>query len=243
MAPGSLSLCYEDDDLIAADKPAGMHTAPLSSGDTDNLLALLIARFPEIGRLPGIKPVEPGLLHRLDRETSGIVVAARTASSFQRLRDQFESGSVRKEYIAVCAAARADREPGVRLVIQSRFTPLGPGRKRVRALFPADNDKTRAREATSDSYTTEVEVERRQGDMVLVRARITKGFRHQIRVHLFSLGLPILGDRLYGVPVPDGAAQRMHLHAVMIALAHPADGRPLTIRSSLPTEFARIFPS
>jgi 23S rRNA pseudouridine1911/1915/1917 synthase len=92
-----------------------------------------LAAFPEIATLPGRKPGEQGLLHRLDRETSGIVLAARTPEAFQRLIQDFAAGRVAKEYLALCAPA-SQLQPGQSFAVESRFAPFGPGRRKVRVV-------------------------------------------------------------------------------------------------------------
>ena len=221
------------------DKPAGLHTAPLKPGEPETLLAWVTARYPEIAALPGRKSTEPGLLHRLDRGTSGIVIIARTAEAFARLRAEFSCGRVRKQYMALCAS-RKMIEPGSRLCIESRFAPWGPGRRKVRVLMPAEAGKKTGREATKRLYETELEAVDVREHFVLMRASVVRGFRHQVRAHLAHLGLPIVGDPLYGVPAPAGAPDRMYLHAASIELAHPLSGAPLLIRSELPAEFEAL---
>jgi 23S rRNA pseudouridine1911/1915/1917 synthase len=251
--PPGLTVLYADRELIALDKPAGLHTAPSRAGE-DTLLGRLLERFPEMAALPGRKPNEPGLLHRLDRGTSGVVLSARTPESFDRLAADFAAGRVRKEYLAVCAPRAAGATPAVGqspdvppragqpLVLESRFVPYGPGRKKVRVVpagAPGPRGRGRARrKASPESYRTEAEVVQVRGGLALVRAVILRGFRHQVRAHLSHLGLPILGDELYGRPVPSGARARLYLHASAVELAHPADGRRLRIESPLPLDFA-----
>ena len=235
-----LRILFEDEYLIAVEKPAGIHTAPLQPGESGTLLSLVMERYPEVAGLPGVKRVEPGLLHRLDRETSGIVIVARTEPSFRALREQFDSDRVSKEYSAVCAylveASGEDRS----LRIESRFAACGPGNKMVRVVLPAERNRRFAREASPDTYTTKAKVVSRSGNFVLVRAHITRGFRHQVRLHLAFLGFPIIGDLLYGTPVSPGFPERMYLHASKIELVHPGSGKPLIIKSPLPPEFATV---
>ncbi|HVO40923.1 MAG TPA: RluA family pseudouridine synthase [Spirochaetia bacterium] len=234
MPDGELSVLYEDEWLIAVDKPAGVHTAPLRAGETGTLLDRVLSRFPEISRLPGVKPVEPGLLHRLDQETSGVVVVARTEAAFRALRELFERGDAVKDYRAACRAEEGRLIPST-LRIESRFAPRGPGRRMVRVVLPGAAGK--AREATRDIYTTEAGVEERRGTSALLSAVIRRGFRHQVRAHLSYLGLPIFGDDLYGVPAPAGAPARMYLHACGISFAHPLRGGTVRIVSPLPDAF------
>ncbi len=254
--PPGLEVLYADSELIALDKPAGLHTAPSRAGE-DTLLGRLLARFPEVAALPGRKPGEPGLLHRLDRGTSGVVLAARTPEAYGRLLADFDAGRVRKEYQAVCvplaAGVRpasgeppaAGVHPGQRLVLESRFAPWGPGRKKVRvvplgASEPHARGRSRRR-AAPGVYRTEAEVLEVRAGVALVRAVILRGFRHQVRAHLSHLGLPLLGDELYGHRAPWGASPRLCLHASAVELAHPADGRRLRIEAPLPPDFTLCY--
>lgn len=247
---------FADAALLAVDKPSGLHTAPLHPGETDNLLALVTARHPEVAGLPGIKPTEPGLLHRLDRDTSGVVLIARTAEAFRDLRAQFRAGAVRKEYLAACIP-RSPVRAGQRLVVESRFAPFGPGRRKVRVVpLTGGGDRTGgsparrgrgSRRATAAVYRTEAEVLEVRGGVALVRAVIARGFRHQVRAHLAHVGLPLVGDPLYGAPwhalqtaaplAPDAPA-RLGLHASAIELRRPGSGERLRIDCPLPTDFA-----
>ena len=244
-----LRILFEDEHLIAVDKPAGIHTAPLEPGETGTLLSLVMERYPEVGGLPGIKSVEPGLLHRLDWETSGLVMVARTERSFRALREQFDSDRVSKEYSAVCAQTAEASEEDRRLRIESRFAPYGPGSKMVRVVLPEEKRKRFSQRASPDIYTTEIVSIRSRhdtaftesGNFVLVQARLTRGFRHQVRAHLAFLGFPIIGDPLYGAAVPAGFPERMYLHASKIELVHPESGKPLSIKSPLPPEFKKIL--
>jgi 23S rRNA pseudouridine1911/1915/1917 synthase len=233
-----LVVLFEDEHLAVVEKPPGMHTAPLRGGETGTLLERVLGRYPEVAALPGIRPVEPGLLHRLDRETSGLVVVARTPAAFARLRDAFESGNAHKEYAACCAPG--DGAPA-ETVVTSRFASLGPGRKMVRVVPPGETRRRALREATDVQYSTRLRVLRRGAAAVLVSARLDRGFRHQVRAHLAHVGLPIIGDPLYGAPLPPGAAPRMYLHAARIELPHPVTGALLAVVSPLPPEFTALL--
>lgn len=237
----ALRILFEDEFLIAVDKPAGIHTAPLKLKESGTLLALVIEKYPEVAGLPGWKAVEPGLLHRLDQGTSGIVIVARTEPSFRALRRQFDSDKVGKIYSAACSPAAETGGPGRRQQIESRFAAYGPGSKMVRVVLPAGKKYRFSREASPDTYATETEIAARNGNVVLVRAHLTRGFRHQVRAHLAFLGFPIIGDPLYGVPVSPGFPERMYLHASQISFLHPGSGRPLIIESPLPPEFKAFF--
>jgi 23S rRNA pseudouridine1911/1915/1917 synthase len=254
MDGGPLRIAYRDEHILVVEKPPGLHTAPLSPDAAGTLLGMVIDAYPEVGKVPGIKDVEPGLLHRLDRETSGLVLVARTAAAFQTLRLASDAGGIWKEYLAVCVPAARQAAPGApppreRFRIESRFAPQGPGRRRVRVVPPGARVRAAAR-ASEQVYLTEAEVLETRGKLCLVRARLNRGFRHQVRAHLASVGLPILGDPLYspakGGGIPAGAqaqAGRLCLHAWAIQLPHPADGRPVRIESPLPDDVTRLFAS
>jgi 23S rRNA pseudouridine1911/1915/1917 synthase len=238
----SLIVLFEDSDLLVLDKPAGLHTAPLRPAETGTLLDEVIALFPEVAAVPGVKPVEPGLVHRLDRETSGLVVVARTAEAFALLRRAFVTGGARKVYMAACGGDDGEAPVGASMHIASRFAPYGPGRKMVRVVLPADAKKGFARQAARGIYETDAEVVFRGEGRALLTARIVRGFRHQVRAHLSFLGWPILGDALYGIPAPPGLPPRLYLHAARLEMAHPRSGAPLVVRSPLPAEFGAAFP-
>lgn len=237
--PPGLAVLYADAAMIAVDKPAGLHTAPRGRAGEDTLLGRLLERFPEVAALPGRKPGEPGLLHRLDRDTSGVLLAARSPEAFRLLTADFAGGRVRKEYLALCAPA-GPAHPGQTLVVESRFAAFGPGRGKVRVV-PSGNEhaaRGRARRRASPAiYRTEAEVLQVRAGLALVRAVILRGFRHQLRAHLSHLGLPIAGDPLYGAAELPGAPGRLCLHAWRIAFPHPDGGRAMRIEAPCPPEF------
>ena len=237
-ALSTLRVLYEDPHLLVVDKPAGLHTAPLRAGEEATLLAEVISRYPEVASVPGLRAPEHGLLHRLDRETSGVVVFARSPEAFAALREQFAGEAVRKEYRAVClpGAGGTDAAQGP-VRIQSRFAPYGPGRRMVRVVLPESGAAAR-RKAGEQQYLTEARVLEEGAGFALVGAWLRRGFRHQVRAHLAYLRLPILGDPLYGVARPAGVAPRLYLHAAAVDLAHPLTGLALRIESPTPAEFA-----
>jgi 23S rRNA pseudouridine1911/1915/1917 synthase len=228
--------------MLVVDKPAGLHTAPLRPGETGTLLDMVIAEFPEVAAVPGVKPVEPGLVHRLDRGTSGLVVVARTAEAFAALRRLFAAGGACKGYLAACACGSGAGREGERVRIASRFAPFGAGRRMVRVVLPEENSGRLLRQAARETYATEAEISREGPGRALLSTRIERGFRHQVRAHLAFLGYPILGDPLYGAAVPEGYPQRMYLHAARIEMTHPLTGKALIVESPAPAEFGALFP-
>jgi len=233
---------FEDAQVLVVEKPAGMHTAPLRAAEGGTLLECVIERYPEVAAVPGIKAVEPGLLHRLDRETSGLVAIARSAAAFAALRESSARGGMRKEYLAACAQpADVEAIEAAALFIASRFAPYGSGGRMVRVVLADESSRKLLRNATADSYSTEAEIIRRGAAALMLRARLDRGFRHQVRAHLSFLGFPILGDPLYGTPVPPGAVDRLYLHAARLEFEHPSTGARVSVESPLPREFAALF--
>jgi 23S rRNA pseudouridine1911/1915/1917 synthase len=234
---------------IAAYKPPGLPSAPLRGqglGGT-SLLGLLAQGYPEIMGLPGRQEWEPGLVHRLDTGTSGLVLCARTPEGFRALREAFDSGMALKGYEARCADLRGFPPPfleglgerpwaglfgeGLGIAIRSRFRPFGPGRRKVQPLTPEPVPGARARkEATREVYVTEVaSILRLDGGLARVACFLRKGFRHQVRAHLACAGIPIAGDDLYGGP----EAGRLWLHAASIEFPDPDSGAMTRIECEL----------
>lgn len=236
-----LAVVFQDAQVVVVGKPAGVHTAPLGARERGTLLESVLSNFPEIASVPGVLPREPGLLHRLDRETSGLVLFARTPSAFAALRESFNAEGASKDYAACSPPPPAGLDTGGMLTVTSRFAPWGPGRKRVRVVLPSETRRNALRQATPDSYTTEARVAARGPRAFLLEVRIHRGFRHQVRVHLAHLGFPLLGDPLYGIAVPAGAAPRMYLHACALSFPHPATGKLVRVEFPLPPEFTALL--
>jgi len=224
---------HQDSWLLALSKPAGVPSNPLRAGERGTVANFLVARYPEMQGV-GYSGLEPGLVHRLDRDTSGVLLAARTAAAFERLRSQFDQRRVVKVYLAV-VLGRPPAEGTVALPIGTRarrgrkvFVYEDPGETRnVRSLYPAETSYRVIRAAERCS---------------LVRLMMRTGVRHQIRAHMDHLGHPVAGDGLYGPGSERGTAlasppPRQLLHASEIRFCHPEDGRVLRIRCPLPADF------
>jgi 23S rRNA pseudouridine1911/1915/1917 synthase len=189
-------------DLVVINKAAGPPCHPLVPGETDTVANALVARFPECaGASPAAR--EAGLVHRLDASTSGVLLAARSAEAYGRLRGMFSAGRVRKQYLALVAGAIL--EPG-EIALALRTMP-GDGRRM--AVLSADKDGLAAR--------TSYEPLQRLGSFTLVRLTACSGRRHQLRVHMAHLGHPLAGDVLYGGPPLEGLDGAL-LHARRLEL-------------------------
>jgi 23S rRNA pseudouridine1911/1915/1917 synthase len=219
-----VKVLLEDPDCLALDKPAGMATVALDADDTDTLANFLVARFPETAAA-GRSPLEAGLVHRLDHGTSGVVLAARNREAYDRLRRQFTDRRVYKEYWAIvrgdCATARRIQAP-------IGNVPGHPDRMRVLARA--------ARGRKQREALTEVKPRERFGNATLLEIVIETGVRHQIRVHVASIGHPVVGDDLYG---GEGAASadRPLLHARRVRFRHPRTGAPISVVAPPPADF------
>ncbi len=235
---------YEDADVVVLEKPAAMPTHPLRPDETGTLANVIIARWPETKEI-GFAKREPGLLHRLDTDTSGLVIVAKTAAAFDALRTASREGKVTKRYLAlvegkVAAEGRVDY-------------PLVPHRKdpkRVEAVTP--HVRLRAGTRTNEAHTRYrpvralAESAAASGgiptEYTLVEVELETAFRHQVRVHLATVGHPLLGDVLYRGP--DASSElglaRHFLHATEVIFPHPRSGEPTRVTSALPKDLSGI---
>jgi 23S rRNA pseudouridine1911/1915/1917 synthase len=216
-----LEVVHADDAIVAMVKPPGVPTHPLRPGERGTLANALVARYPECA-LVSDDPREGGVAHRLDRDTSGLVLAARTRAAWSSLRRAFAAGAVEKEYLALVAGA-----PPERGVIDA---PLVHAGKRTRVA--------RTRDLAAQSATTAYAVLARGEELALVLATSTSGRMHQVRVHLMHLGHPIIGDALYGGPPPAPGTRGHFLHASAVTFTHPTTGASTTVRAPLPPDRA-----
>ena len=209
---------YEDAAVVVLDKPARMPAHALDPRQHGTAAAFLLARHPGIADVG--EPLAPGLVHRLDTGTSGLLLAARTESAYAILRAALRAHAVEKEYLAIVEG----RPPGSTTV----SLPLAHDPRDRRRMIPA----TPALRAWPAETTITLCIAGRTRS--LVRATIRTGVTHQVRVHLAHLGTPVVGDVLYGGTSPEPALPGHALHASGLRFAHPDDGRPMTLTSELP---------
>jgi 23S rRNA pseudouridine1911/1915/1917 synthase len=230
---------YEDAWILAFDKPSGLNSAPLPAGGGPDLLSEALDYWPELRGVPGRHSWEPGLVHRLDRGTSGVVIVARDAETMRALTALQDADAIRKEYLALCTrgvgsvpGSRPGRgEIGPDGAVRSGFRPFGKRGASVAVLEGGDAEAGRI-------YETRIVESMEEGPFVRVRAMLTRGHRHQVRAHLAWAGLPIVGDDRYG----GKPAGRLMLHALAVEFAHPRTGLPLRIRCPPPEAFAAPSP-
>jgi 23S rRNA pseudouridine1911/1915/1917 synthase len=233
--PLPLPIVYQDSDLIVVDKPAGMVVHPAAGHATGTLVNALLHHVDDLSGIGGEK--RPGIVHRLDRGTSGLMVVAKHDAAHEELARQFADREVEKEYIAltwgeVMAGRRID-------------APIGRDPSNRKKMAPASARVRRSREAV----TRIVRAEHFGRVLTLAQVAIHTGRTHQIRVHLSGIGHPIVGDALYGgvrrrVPGDVRAVthlDRPFLHAARLAFTHPADERRMEFTSELPEDLQRVL--
>ena len=217
-------ILFEDPDILVVDKPAGMFVHPSPGHETGTLTDALLKRCPSMA---GVGSAErPGVVHRLDADTSGVMVLAKTQRAYLKLRELFESHrDIRKTYLAVCHGAPPPKEGRLETTI---------GRK------PWDAKRMAVDVPDGKRAVTEWTVLGRQGPVALVEFRIETGRTHQIRVHAAHLGHPLAGDPLYGDAAKDRRLRtrpvRTLLHAVELSFPHPVTGRRLTFAAEPPAD-------
>jgi 23S rRNA pseudouridine1911/1915/1917 synthase len=215
----SILVLLVDEAFVAVDKPAGVPSHPQVAGETGTAANALAARFPECASASP-DPREGGLVHRLDRGTSGVLIAARSAAAWSGLRAALSRADGEKTYLAEVVGAPADTG--------ASDAPIGRvGRRGARV-------RTDGGGRNPLSAHTSWEVIARRDATTLMRVRLSKGRAHQVRAHLAAAGHPIVGDDLYG-----GGAGELHLHAATVRFVHPTTGRDILVEAP-PPAWARI---
>jgi 23S rRNA pseudouridine1911/1915/1917 synthase len=217
-----LEVIHQDASVIVVNKPGGMPCHPLNADERDTVMNAVVARFPEIATV-GEKPLEGGLVHRLDNGTSGALLIARNRGTFDTLRDAIRAGRIVRRYEALVAGI-VERKTEI-------DAPIAHHAKNARKMVvgdPSSGNPKRAGRAAS----TVIEPIRRVDEFTLLSVAPKTGSRHQIRVHLASIGHPIVGDTLYGGPASEMLAHgRFWLHLCDVAFDSPAVGH---VKASAP---------
>ena len=216
-----LNIIYEDDDLLVVDKPAGLTVHPAPGHPAHTLVNAILSRFPRLAALSD--SLRPGIVHRLDRDTSGVMAVAKNSLAQTKLVEQFKARSVAKTYL-VLVKGRLTPENGV---IEAPIGRDPRDRKRMAVV-------TKGREAR-----TEYRVIRYIGDYTLLEVRPETGRTHQIRVHLSAIGYPVVGDKVYGVKSP--FLSRQFIHASRLGFHLPSTGEYMEFKSELPPDLAQAL--
>jgi len=220
-----LDLLFENQDIIIINKPPGIVVHPSAGHSSGTLVHAVLAHAPDIQGIGGER--RPGVVHRLDKDTSGIIVMAKNDPAFQMLQRQFSERTVEKTYIA--------------LVEEKPPTPSGrieaaigrdPHQRQKMAVMPA----SKGRESTSIYRTIES-----FNKNTLLEVRPITGRTHQIRVHLAFIGCPVVGDRVYGRKKPNLDIRRQFLHATKLKIAIPGEEGVFVFDAPLPPDLARVL--
>ncbi|MFL6549877.1 MAG: 23S rRNA pseudouridine(1911/1915/1917) synthase RluD [Povalibacter sp.] len=232
--PIPLVVLYEDSELIVIDKPAGLVVHPAAGHARGTLVNALLHHCKDLAGIGGV--LRPGIVHRLDKDTSGLLVVARTLEAHTALVRALEVHEVEREYEAVCL--------GVMTAGGTVDAPIG--------RHPVDRLRQAVREDGRESVTHYRVVHRYRGH-THVRLNLETGRTHQIRVHMAHIHYPLVGDRVYGgrLLLPKGATQeliealrafhRQALHAARLAFAHPISGKPVEAKAPVPADMQSLL--
>jgi 23S rRNA pseudouridine1911/1915/1917 synthase len=241
----ALDILYEDDDVIAVNKVAGMVVHPGAGNERGTLANAILAHAPQIAHVGD--PLRPGIVHRLDKETSGIVLLAKNDAAYSALQAQFKRRAVKKLYLALCVG---DVQPprgiihkpiGRDPLHRQRMAVVAGGREAL-TRYTVD----RVFKITETRFLDSGSVELKKGSVYsFVQARPATGRTHQIRVHLASIGFPVVGDALYGATRHDALsrilAPRHFLHASEVWFELPSSGKAIHLYAPLPADMRRVI--
>jgi len=231
-----LAVLFEDADVVVIDKPAGMVVHPGAGNPAGTLVNALLAHCTDLAGIGG--ELRPGIVHRLDKDTSGCIVVAKTERALVGLQAQFKERDVEKTYLAI---------------VHGRPAPTGR-LETLHGRHATDRRRFTSKVSSGRTAVTEWTVERQFADAALVRVRILTGRSHQIRMHFTEAGHPLLHDTLYGARRKEGklpadaparraaeAIGRQALHAHVLSFKHPTTGASLRLVSPIPADFARAL--
>jgi 23S rRNA pseudouridine1911/1915/1917 synthase len=221
--PIVLDVLYEDENIVAINKPAGMVVHPAYGHTSGTLVNAALARWPQIEAFS--EPERAGIVHRLDKDTSGVILVAKTAAALESLRAQFKARAVEKRYLAL-VEGMPDTPDGL---IDAPIGRDPSQRKRMAVVRDG-------REAVTEYHVRET-----YADFSLVEVLPQTGRTHQIRVHLAFIGHPVVGDTVYGRRRQSTKLKRHFLHAASLTFARPDTGEPITVEAPLPAALQNIL--
>jgi len=220
-----VKILYEDDEILILSKPAGLASCPHFFDEIKTVANFIIAHNPGLKGV-GEKTLEPGMLHRLDTETSGVMVVAKTDRSFQILKKQFQAHQVLKEYLALVEGSVVDSG-----TIKNAIGSHPKNRKKVK-VYPKPPVRG------TQQAVTHYHVVQKSSERSLLRVIIETGVRHQVRAHLAFLGRPVVGDSLYGKRTKE---KRLFLHATKLGFYHPQTKKWVEFEE--PSDIVSVGPS
>ena len=237
-----LDVVYEDESIAVINKPAGMSvhagSGKAEAGNRGTMVNALLHRFNQLSEIGG--ELRPGIVHRLDKETSGLVLVAKSDLAHRKLAEQFARREVKKTYIALVHGWPKMTKGTINSAISRDMV------RRARMTTRGSSQSRPGRDAVTHWQVTK-KIEGPYGKFALLEVKIETGRTHQIRVHLSSIGHPVAGDTLYGAPRPQSyggtapevaSLKRNFLHAFAIQFRHPISERPLSFQQPLPAELS-----
>lgn len=225
-----LDIIFEDQDLVVVNKPKNLVVHPAPGNYSGTLVNALLHHCGQLASLGA--PLRPGIVHRLDKDTSGVIVVAKTDLAYRSLIKQIKDRTVEKSYLALVHGIPAAKEG----TIEANIGRHPVNRQKMTVLDPAGS--ARSREAISH-----YRVIRELGKYTLLEVKIKTGRTHQIRVHLSHLGHPIVGDQVYGRKNEELKAEGQLLHAYKLKFDHPRTGERVEFEAPMPAEMAEILKS
>lgn len=219
--PIPLTVVHEDADILVIDKPAGMAVHPSPGHPRGTLVNALLAHIPDLEGING--SLRPGIVHRLDKDTSGLMVVAKNGRAHEGLAEQFKKRTLKKKYLALVHGQLSPAEGAIE-------APVGRD--------PAHRQRMAVVESGREARTG-YRVVRSFKKYSLLEVSPASGRTHQIRVHLSAIGHPVVGDRLYGGKT--SLLERQFLHASFLAFVHPASGRQMEFQSALPADLEAVL--
>lgn len=220
-----LDIIYENDDLVIVNKPAGMVVHPGAGHYSGTLVHAALAAIPDLEGIGGEE--RPGIVHRLDKETSGLILLAKNEKTHRWLQDQFRDRTIKKVYLAL-----VDGKPPTPVGRVEAEIARDPSHRKQMAVVSAGRGRTAVTE-----YKTLEQFERH----TLIEVHPLTGRTHQIRLHLAFLGCPIVGDTIYGRKAPTIELNRHFLHAAKISVRFPGEKEPCTFEAPLPAELQTVL--
>lgn len=233
----NINIIFEDNDLMVIEKPAGVLVHPTQANEEGTVVSWLLSKYPSLAKLNWIDNTRPGIVHRLDKDTSGLLIIAKKPETLEALQQQFKDRKVKKEYTAlVFGKVTPDKGSVIADIARSK-------NKNKQTIVSDYEDGGRA---SQTDYETLQNYNHKKQDLTLVLCKPQSGRMHQIRIHLKHIGYPIIGDQMYFFKPSRRLSKelninRQFLHATKITFTHPKTKEVLTFNSKLAPDLENVL--